>query len=77
MRCGTLLLQPDHLVTRHMPEVDFDELSDEAQEALAEYYKPCSGVTMGTGRIDPLTGLWKPLPLAPTEGRHEDQGVAS
>ena len=64
----------DHLVTRRMPEVDYDELSDEAQDALAEYYKLCSGVTMGIGRIDPLTGLWKPLPLA---RRHGDQGVAS
>jgi tuberculosinol/isotuberculosinol synthase len=67
----------DHLVTRRMQEVDYDELSDEAQDALVEYYKLCSGVTMGIGRIDPLTGLWKPLPLAPTEGRHKDQGVAS
>ena len=67
----------DHLVTRRMQEVDYDELSDEAQDALVEYYKLCSGVTMGIGRIDPLTGLWKPLPLAPAEGRHEDQGVAS
>ncbi len=59
----------DHLVTRRMPEVDYDKLSDEAQDALAEYYKRCSGVTMGIGLIDPLTGVWKPLPSAPTEGR--------
>ncbi len=43
----------DHLVTRRMPEVDHDELSDEAQDALVEYYKLCSGVTLGIGRIDP------------------------
>jgi adenosine tuberculosinyltransferase len=65
----------DHLVTRRMPEVDYDKLPDEAQDALAEYYKRCSGVTMGIGLIDPLTGVWKPLPLVPTEGRQGDPGV--
>jgi tuberculosinol/isotuberculosinol synthase len=55
----------DHLVTRRMPEVDYDKLSDEAQEALAEYYKHCSGVTMGIGHTDSLTGVWKPLPSIP------------
>jgi tuberculosinol/isotuberculosinol synthase len=67
----------DHLVTRRVPEVDYDKLPDEAQEALAEYYKHCSGITMGIGRIDPLTGVWKPLPSAPMEGRQGDPGIAS
>jgi tuberculosinol/isotuberculosinol synthase len=65
----------DHLVTRRVPEVDYDKLPDEAQDALAEYYKRCSGVTMGIGLIDPLTGVWKPLPSAPTEKRQGDPGV--
>jgi tuberculosinol/isotuberculosinol synthase len=65
----------DHLVTRRVPEVDYDKLPDEAQDALAEYYKRCSGVTMGIGLIDPLTGVWKPLPLVPTGGRQGDPGV--
>ena len=56
-------------------EVDYDKQSDEAQDALAEYYKRCSGVTMGIGLIDPLTGVWKPLPLVPTGGRQGDPGV--
>jgi adenosine tuberculosinyltransferase len=51
----------DHLVTRRTLEADYDTLSDEAQAALAEYNERYSGVTLGTGRIDPLTGLWTPL----------------
>jgi hypothetical protein len=51
----------DHLVTRRTLEADYDTLSDEAQAALAEYNERYSGVTLGIGRIDPLTGLWNPL----------------
>ena len=51
----------DHLVTRRTPPVDYDTLSPEAQLELAEYADRCKGNTLGIGRIDPLTGLWRPL----------------
>lgn len=51
----------DHLMTRRTPDPDYATLSDEAQAALAEYSERYSGVTLGIGRIDPLTGLWNPL----------------
>jgi len=51
----------DHLVTRRTPEADYDVLPDKAQAALAEYNERYSGVTLGIGRIDPLTGIWNPL----------------
>jgi hypothetical protein len=51
----------DHLVTRRTPEVDYEALSDDAQAALAQYNEHYAGVTLGIGRIDPLTGIWNPL----------------
>src|SRR5215208_6756671 len=51
----------DHLVTRRTAPVDYDALSPEAQSELAEYAERCKGNTLGVGRIDPLTGLWRPL----------------
>jgi adenosine tuberculosinyltransferase len=51
----------DHLVTRRTPEVDYGALSEEAQAALVEYNELHSGVTLGIGRIDPLTETWTPL----------------
>ena len=52
----------DHLVTRRVPEADYDDaLSDEAVVALAEYNERYHGATLGIGRIDPLTGMWTPL----------------
>jgi adenosine tuberculosinyltransferase len=55
----------DHLVTRRVPEINYDALSEEAQAALAEYNELHSGVTVGIGRIDPLTETWTPfLPAA-------------
>jgi hypothetical protein len=51
----------DHLVTRRAAPVDYDALSVEAQLELAEYAERCKGNTLGIGRIDPLTGLWRPL----------------
>jgi hypothetical protein len=51
----------DHLVTRRAAPVDYDALSPEAQLELAEYAERCEGDTLGIGRIDPLTGLWRPL----------------
>ncbi len=51
----------DHLVTRRGPPVDYDALSPEAELELVEYTERCKGSTLGIGRIDPLTGLWRPL----------------
>ena len=36
-------------------------ISPEAQLGLAEYAERRKGSTLGIGRIDPLTGLWRPL----------------
>jgi hypothetical protein len=53
----------DHLVTRRIAQdEDYDTLSDEALASLARYYRSYRGSTLGVGRIDPLTGLWNPLP---------------
>ncbi len=41
--------------------MDYDALSPEAQLELAEYAERCKGNTLGLGRIDPLTGLWRHL----------------
>ena len=51
----------DHLVTRRAAPVDYDTLSPEAELELAEYYERCKGKTLGIGRVDSLTGLWRPL----------------
>ncbi len=51
----------DHLVTRRTPEADYDVLSDEAQAALAKYNERYAGMTLGIGRVDPLTSIWTPL----------------
>lgn len=51
----------DHLVTRRAAPVDYAALSLAAQRHLAEYTERCKGDTLGIGRIDPLTGLWRPL----------------
>jgi adenosine tuberculosinyltransferase len=51
----------DHLVTRRVAPVDYDALSLRAQLELAEYAEHCKGNTLGIGRIDPLTDLWRPL----------------
>lgn len=58
----------DHLVTRRIPEADYEGLSGEALAALLEYNERHRGVTLGTGRIDSLTGLWNPL--LPSPGGH-------
>jgi adenosine tuberculosinyltransferase len=60
----------DHLVTRRAPEVNYGALSEEAQAALAEYNELYSGVTVGIGRIDPLTETWAPLLPERIENRH-------
>jgi hypothetical protein len=51
----------DHLVRRQAAPVDYDALSPEAQLEVAEYVEGCKGNTLGIGRIDPLTSLWRPL----------------
>ena len=51
----------DHLVERRAPEPDYEELSREALEELADYGERCAGLTLGVGRVDPLTGMWRPL----------------
>ena len=51
----------DHLIARRTPDADYETLSYEAQAALAEYNRRYRGITLGIGRIDPLTGLWKPI----------------
>jgi adenosine tuberculosinyltransferase len=51
----------DHLVTRRAPPVDYEALSPKAKRDLAEYTERRKGDTLGLGRIDPLTGLWRPL----------------
>jgi adenosine tuberculosinyltransferase len=51
----------DHLVTRRAAPLDYAALSLAAQRHLAEYTERCKGDTLGIGRIDPLTGLWRPL----------------
>jgi len=58
----------DHLVTRRAPPVDYGALSLRAQLELTEYTERCKGDTLGIGRIDPTTGLWRPL--LPTRDRY-------
>jgi hypothetical protein len=56
----------DHLVTRRAAPVDYDALSPEAELELAKCNERCMGKTLGVGRVDTLTGLWKPsLPNSP------------
>ena len=62
----------DHLVTRRAAPVDYDNLSPEAELELAEYNERCKGKTLGIGRVDTLTGLWRPLlPKLTDECQHE------
>jgi hypothetical protein len=57
----------DHLVTRRASPVDYESLSTEAQEEIARYNERHRGMTLGIGRIDPVTGLWRPsLPVSET-----------
>jgi hypothetical protein len=41
--------------------VDYDSLTSEAQMELAEYAERGKDNTLGIGRIDPLTGLCRPV----------------
>lgn len=60
----------DHLVTRRAAPVDYDALSPEAELELARYNERCRGKTLGIGRVDALTGLWRPLLPRLTDERH-------
>ena len=48
--------------------MDYEALSPEVQLELAEYAERYKVDTLGIGRIDPLTGLWRPL--LPTRDRY-------
>lgn len=52
----------DHLIERRIPEPDYEELSDDALSDLIAYGERHKGETLGVGRVDPLTGMWRPLP---------------
>ena len=58
----------DHLVTRRVPEVDYEKLPEEAKSRIAEEGGRIG--TVGLGRVDPLTGLWRPV--LPEMGGHAD-----
>ncbi len=49
----------DHLVARRTPEIEYETLSEEAKSKLAEGMKGRG--TVGLGRVDPLTGTWRPV----------------
>jgi hypothetical protein len=66
----------DHLVTRRVADADYDALSDEAVEGLAEYNERFHGATLGVGRIDPLTGMWTPLLPDPVQARGINRAAA-
>jgi tuberculosinol/isotuberculosinol synthase len=51
----------DHLITRRTPDPDYESLSEEARDRLAEYNDRYRGQTLGVGRIDPVTGIWTPV----------------
>ncbi|HJQ29108.1 MAG TPA: hypothetical protein VJ827_07185 [Rubrobacter sp.] len=51
----------DHLVTRRMAKENYESLPHESLVALAQYNERYRSMTLGIGRIDPLTGLWNPL----------------
>jgi hypothetical protein len=59
----------DHLVARRAAPVDYEALSPRAQQDLAKYTERSKGDTLGIGRIDPLTGLWRPV--LPTHDRYD------
>ena len=52
----------DHLVLKRVEEADYESFSEESIERLREYSEAHREQTLGVGRIDPLTGMWNPLP---------------
>lgn len=51
----------DHLITRQQPPPEYEDLSEEALQRLADYQEAYRGVTVGLGEYDRQTGLWRPL----------------
>ncbi len=51
----------DHLVSRRAEDPDYEALSEEARSELERYNRRHREMTLGVGRIDPVTGLWNPL----------------
>lgn len=49
----------DHLVLRRTPEAEYEKLSPQAQRRLVQ--EGGRRATVGLGRVDPLTGLWRPV----------------
>lgn len=49
----------DHLVSRRTPKVSYEDLPEEAQLGLIE--EGSRRATVGLGRMDPLSGLWRPV----------------
>ena len=49
----------DHLVTRKTPAVEYEDLPEAAKRRLLE--GGGRRATVGLGRVDPLTGLWRPV----------------
>jgi adenosine tuberculosinyltransferase len=56
----------DHLVTRRVPEAEYEKLPDEAKSRIIDEIRRAG--TVGLGRVDPLTGLWRPV--LPETGGH-------
>lgn len=50
----------DHLFSRATPPVDYGALSEEAIDRIKEDNERFTEATIGVGRVDGLTGLWKP-----------------
>ena len=49
----------DHLVARQAPEAEYEKLPEEAQRELIRTNR--RRATVGLGRVDPLTGIWRPV----------------
>ena len=51
----------DHLVERRKPEPDYEGLSPDALIELVDYAERSRDKTLGVGRVDSTTGMWRPL----------------
>lgn len=51
----------DHLFARRHTAVDYDDLSPEAERELSTYSEAHVGKTFGVGRVDPASGMWRPV----------------
>ncbi len=57
----------DHLVTRRTTPADYDGLPPEAVEELSRYNESRKGHTFGVGRVEPVSGMWRPVLPGPDE----------